>query len=95
MEYAIEHNAEKEEFFIDIEGATAVIEYRLKNGTMMDIYRTFVPESLRGKGLAGQLMKRAISFAREHRLKVKPTCSYAVTYMDRHPEFAFMRAEKV
>ncbi|HHT16727.1 MAG TPA: N-acetyltransferase [Papillibacter sp.] len=52
----------------------------------VDICHTFVDSSLRGKGIAGQLMERAVASLRETGRKAYPTCSYAVYWFDEHPE---------
>jgi len=60
----------------------ARLDYRL-DGRTMDITHTFVPEHLRGKGLASELMKAAIQYAKHERLDLHASCSYAQTYLKR------------
>lgn len=50
------------------------------------ITRTFVDDSLRGQGVAGQLMEEAISVLRQEQLRVRPICSYAKKWFEQHPE---------
>jgi predicted GNAT family acetyltransferase len=45
-----------------------------------------VPRALRGRGIAAQLVQAALDHARAHGLKVRPDCSYAETYIERHPD---------
>ena len=48
---------------------------------------TFVPESQRGKGIAGKLTAKLVEFAREKGYKIYPLCSYTQKYLQRkHPE---------
>jgi len=48
---------------------------------------TFVPESQRGKGIAGKLTAKLVEFAREKGYKIYPLCSYTENYLQRkHPE---------
>ncbi|WJP97484.1 GNAT family N-acetyltransferase [Macrococcus bovicus] len=49
------------------------------------INHTFVDPSLRGQGIARQLLDRVIDYARENNLKIVPLCSYAVTAMHNDP----------
>lgn len=50
------------------------------------INHTFVDDSLRGQGVAGQLLQAAAdTLCREGR-KARPTCSYAVHWFATHPE---------
>ena len=51
-----------------------------------DIDHTFVDESLRGQGVAGELMQRAVDSLRASGRKAVATCSYARKWFDQHPE---------
>ena len=50
------------------------------------IDHTFVDGSLRGQGVAGQLVQGAVDQLRERNLKAVATCSYAVKWFDSHPD---------
>lgn len=50
------------------------------------INHTFVDGSLRGQGVAGQLLQAVADTLREEGRKVVPLCSYAVHWFDTHPE---------
>ncbi|TDM00707.1 GNAT family N-acetyltransferase [Macrococcus carouselicus] len=47
------------------------------------INHTFVDPSLRGQGIAKQLVDKVIDYARENNLVIVPLCSYAKVVMDR------------
>ena len=51
------------------------------------IDHTFVDNSLRGQGVAGQLVQAAAEDLRSSGRKARLTCSYAVTWFSRHPEY--------
>lgn len=51
-----------------------------------DINHTFVDESLRGQGVASKLLRAAADEIRAQGKKARLTCSYAVTWFQRHPE---------
>ena len=53
-----------------------------------EIDHTFVDESLRGQGVAGELMRRAVTSIAASGLRARPTCSYAVSWFEKHPEHA-------
>ena len=59
---------------------------------VVEINRTFVDESLRGQGVAGQLMGRAVASIAASGYYVRPTCSYAVKWFEKHPEHAGLLA---
>lgn len=50
------------------------------------INHTFVDDSLRGQGVAGQLLQAVADTLRWEGRKARPTCSYAVHWFDTHPE---------
>ena len=74
--------------FIDltIDGYTAYLNFETYGG-VLDVRKTFVPNELRGKGVAGKLVKAAYDYAREHHYGCVGTCSYAVKWLERHPEY--------
>ena len=49
---------------------------------------TFVPDELRGRGIAAKLARAALEEARQRRWKVVPRCSYVAAFIKRNPEFA-------
>lgn len=54
---------------------------------IVDISHTFVDDSLRGQGVAGQLMEAAAGYLRSQNKQATLTCSYAVKWFDQHPEY--------
>lgn len=50
------------------------------------INHTFVDDSLRGQGGAGQLLQAVADTLRRQGRKARPTCSYAVHWFETHPE---------
>lgn len=56
------------------------------NGTV-NINHTFVDDSLRGQGIANQLLKAAALQIRTDNKKAYPTCSYAVKWFEKNEDF--------
>lgn len=52
----------------------------------VDINHTYVAPSLRGKGLAGDMMTVVTAYMRENKLKAVASCSYANAWLMRHKE---------
>lgn len=67
-------------------GKYAYLKYRSVGGAM-HINAIFTPEEYRGLGLAAELTKAAIEYARKNRFKIVPNCSYAESYFEKHPEY--------
>lgn len=51
------------------------------------IDHTFVDDSLRGQGVAGELVKLAAEKILSDGNKIGATCPYAVVWFQRHPEY--------
>ncbi len=87
MDYTITHYPEKNRFETKLDGVTAFVQYRL-SGDRLDIIHTIVPPAIEGRGVAAALVKYAYDYAIEHGMKPLATCSYAVAWLHRHPEYA-------
>jgi predicted GNAT family acetyltransferase len=84
---SVQHDAAGSRFTILLEGSEAVLQYR-RSGKEIDLCSTFVPEELRGQGLAERLAKAAFEYAKSQHLAVRPSCSYiSGAYLKRHPEY--------
>ena len=47
----------------------------------INIEHVFVDSSLRGQGVAGELMETVVEYLRKNRLKTTATCSYAKSWL--------------
>lgn len=83
----VQHNSAGQRFELRVGGHLAVAEYRI-DGADLVLTHTFVPPELRGRGLAEQVVRAALEFAREKKYRVVPQCSYVGVFLRRHPEFA-------
>ena len=63
------------------------IDYPYIYKNTVNITHTFVDSSLRGKGIADQLMTEVFKYLSENNLKVICTCSYAISWLEKHPEY--------
>lgn len=82
----IEHDSLKHLFQTTVEGKTAHLIYRLGNGAL-DVRHTIVPEEIGGRGIASALVRAAYDYAIAHHLTPVATCSYAVKWLEKHPEY--------
>lgn len=78
-------------FLADVDGVEARLDYR-REGERMLITSTTVPDEIGGRGIAGQLTRAAFEHARSQGWKVRPACSYAAGWAERHPEFGDLLA---
>lgn len=66
----------------------AVITYKPVGDSdeVVDADHTFVDPSLRGQGVAEQLVDRLVEEMAEEGKKIKPSCPYVVELFDRKPD---------
>jgi predicted GNAT family acetyltransferase len=83
----VRHDAAAHRFTTEVDGERAVLDYSLSAG-VMTIIHTGVPEPIEGRGIAGELMRAALSAARSNGWRVVPVCSYAAAYIASHPDEA-------
>ena len=70
--------------YLELEGEEAFISFNVvKEKGIIVVNTTFVPESYRGKGIAGKLTSKLVEFADENGYKVWPLCSYTRKYLER------------
>lgn len=74
-------------FYIGEKPDRAELDYYIEDGDVMRITHTFVPKSLRGQGLAKELVLKAIEHARSEGHDIKPICSYVKTFFDKNEEY--------
>lgn len=63
----------------------AMIDFVEEDG-VLTLESTYVDDELRGQGMAARLMEEFIAFAKEEQKTILPICSYAVAWMELHPE---------
>jgi predicted GNAT family acetyltransferase len=64
----------------------SVLDYERDEGQVVFTH-TIVPAAYRGQGLAALLVTAGLEWARSQHLKVIPACSYAASFIQRHPEW--------
>ena len=86
MAEEVRDNAVNSRYELEVEGKTAIVDYRL-SGKTITIPHTFVPEAFRNRGVASRLVLGALADARARGLKVVPQCPFVAAFIRRHPEF--------
>lgn len=82
----VTHRPQAQCFEAIVEGQRCVIEYQ-RHGQVVRLTHTSVPAALEGRGIAGQLVQAALTWADAEKLKVDPQCSYAAMYVQKHPQW--------
>lgn len=88
MDIQRDEHGKKGAFFIDENGEwIAEMTYFRSGKDQITVDHTEVDPKLRGQGVGEQLVKAAVEFAREGRLKIKAACPYTKKVIDKTPEF--------
>jgi len=83
----IERNDAQQRFEAVVDNQRCVLEYVLDNDTV-SMNHVRVPEAVGGRGIAGQITRHALDWARSNALRVVPNCPYVARWIERHPEYA-------
>ena len=78
-------------FLAEVDNVEARLVYQRQDGQML-ITSTTVPDEIGGRGIAGQLTRAAFEHARSQGWTVRPVCSYAAAWAERHPEYGDLLA---
>lgn len=87
----VSHDDTRKCFEAFVDGLRCELDYNIERGVMC-IHHTGVPPSLEGRGIAAELVRVALGWARDQNLKVRPICSYVAVYLRRHPEWNDLHA---
>lgn len=84
---SVRDNKEKRRFELDVGGELAFANYRLTPSAVI-ITHTETPPTLRGRGIASELVRGALELIRSDGRKVVAGCSFVADYLRNHPEYA-------
>ena len=78
---------ENNRFIKTVDGLNCELEYLIPEEGFINFFHTYVPEPLRGKGLAMEIIKEGLDFAIDKKYKIIPSCSAVRSFIRRHPEY--------
>ena len=81
----VRDNPSRSRFEVELDGAVSYAQYTLGEATITFTH-TLVPEALRGRGIATQLVQAGLAAAQAQHRGVIPQCSMFARYMQSHPE---------
>lgn len=79
-------NDQTHRFEVRLGEDVAFAEYHLLPDVLV-LPHTVVPDAFAGRGVASALAVAALTYARDHGLKVKPICPFMAGYIRKHPEW--------
>jgi len=87
MQLEVHHDPVARRFTTRVEGLEAEVQYSY-DGDCLVINHTGVPRPIEGRGIASELMRAVFEFARTAGWKVRPACSYAAAWVQRHKQYS-------
>ncbi|HKO02521.1 MAG TPA: GNAT family N-acetyltransferase [Thermoanaerobaculia bacterium] len=87
----VTHNEAAKQFEVTVDGHVALAAYDMEDGRIVFTH-TEVPPELSGRGIANQLAKSALEYARAEKLTVVPQCAFIASWIKRHDEYADLLA---
>jgi len=85
MEPDIQHE-EGKRYYMQFGDERAELTYREDDKTR-DFRHTYVPDDLRGRGIAERLVRHALDDTLLHGYKFTPTCPYVERFVEKHPQY--------
>lgn len=77
----------------DDKGITSELTYSIEDNGIIIIDHTETRDELEGQGLASQLVRKSVEYARENNYKVDPLCPFAEVQFDKNKEFQDVRVD--
>jgi predicted GNAT family acetyltransferase len=94
MDIKIKHNRKNHKFTATIDGYECCLNYRMPREDIIEYYHTFVPDALRGRGIAAHLVEAGLKFAEKNKMRVIPSCSYVSVYIQRNEKYKSLVASE-
>ena len=92
MDVETRHEPEQSRFVAVVDDQVAHLDYTEPGEGVLDYRHTWVPESLRHRGIGERLVLDALGWARDHGYRVIPSCPFVRHVLKQHPEYEDVRA---
>ncbi len=86
MDVTVQQDEKQRKFYARLDGQEAAIEYA-KMGDVYNLVHTYVPEELRGQGIAEKLTRGTLDEIRRQGERFLPSCAYIQSFLKKHPEY--------
>ncbi|HEX4881329.1 MAG TPA: GNAT family N-acetyltransferase [Porticoccaceae bacterium] len=80
---SVVHQPGRHRFLCLVDGQEAVLDYRQAGAGQVDFCHTYVPEALRGRGIAEALVHAGLAWARSEGLDTRASCWYVARWLHR------------
>lgn len=80
-EHEPEHKPEQQRFCLGDGGQQAELTYIMVNDSTINFTRTYVPEALRGQGIAEHLVRAGLNWAKDRNYDIVADCWYVEKFL--------------
>ena len=94
MEFNLKQDGNQGAYIHEVNGENVAEITWTQLGDVMVMDHTFVDDSLRGQGVAKQLLDTAANYARKNHYKMEPVCSYVVAAFERSNTYDDIKVSK-
>lgn len=91
---SVTHDAISRRFEVRVDYHSLAFLSYSSDGDRIIFEHTYVPNEVRGKGIASNLVRAALEEARQRRWSIVPRCSYVAAFIKRNPQFADLVAKE-
>jgi predicted GNAT family acetyltransferase len=85
-EIPLTNNEAEHNFEMIVDGKRSFIDY-MRKGDKIYLIHTEVPQELEGKGVAPEMVEKALQYIEDQHLKLVPLCAYVQHYLKRNPDW--------
>jgi uncharacterized protein len=89
----VQHDEAARRYYAIVDGSEAVLDYGVTGDKTLNLWHTFVPPELRGRGVADELVRQALDDIGQRGLRVIPSCWFVRVYIDRHQRYQNLLAQ--
>ncbi|HEX9690971.1 MAG TPA: GNAT family N-acetyltransferase [Gemmatimonadales bacterium] len=87
----IRHDPDAMRFTLEMGGAEAYLQYGELDAGALDFRVVYVPDALRGSGVAAKIVAHALAYARAQGREVVASCGYVRRHLEREAQAASQR----
>lgn len=86
MEPEVHHDIATKRFYLISEGYAVQLDYSLDE-EVISLYHVYSPPPIREKGLAKKVVRFALDYAKENKLKVIPACTFVQSFISNNEQY--------
>ena len=79
----VRHDPERRRFSAVVDGRESFLDYAVVDRDTVDYQHTYTPPEQRGRGIATEIVRVALEWARSEGKRVIPSCPFVQAHLDR------------